>query len=101
MKNWIKCMLLTMFLIVAAPLDAAAASDSQMLTVDKNDVILTVNLPEGKTDKITSLRIKLHVSVLSGTMEQPSFQFEESLNSRIKDSQIRQLEDGSLSLIHI
>ncbi len=95
MKNWIKCMLLTMFLIVAAPLDAAAASDSQMLTVDKNDVILTVNLPEGKTDKITSLRIKLHVSVLSGTMEQPSFQFEESLNSRIKDSQIRQLEDGS------
>lgn len=95
MKNWIRCIVLTLFLIAVIPMNAAAETGKGILDVNGNDVALTLHLPEGKTESITSLRVKLRISSVLGTMDKPIFQFEDSLASSVKDADIRPLEDGS------
>lgn len=95
MKNWIRCIILTLLLIAAVPIDAAAETGKGILEVNGKDAALTLHLPEGKTESITSLRVKLRISSVLGTMDQPEFQFQDSLSSYLKDAQISPLEDGS------
>ena len=84
MKNWIKYILASFLLLAAFPLSALAAdSESAVLTVDKNDVGISLDIPEGKTETITSLRLQLLVSANSGSMGMPSFKFEDSIKSPV------------------
>ena len=96
MKNWIKYILASFLLLAAFPLSALAAdSESAVLTVDKNDVGISLDIPEGKTETITSLRLQLLVSANSGSMGMPSFKFEDSIKSLIKDADITKTSNGS------
>ncbi len=94
MKNWIRCIVLTLILIAVAPMSAAAESSRGILDVNGNDVALTLHLPEGKTESITSLRVTLRISAVLGTMDAPRFQFKDSVTSLIQDAQIRSLGDN-------
>lgn len=76
-------------------MNAAAETGKGILEVNGKDAALTLHLPEGKTESITSLRVKLRISSVLGTMDQPEFQFQDSLSSYLKDAQISPLEDGS------
>lgn len=96
MKNWIKYILASFLLLAAFPLSALAAdSESAVLTVNQNDVGVSLNIPEGKTETITSLRLQLLVSANSGSMEAPFFKFEDSIKSVIKDADITKAANGS------
>ena len=93
MKNWIKIILVSFFLFTIVPLTAQAADNN--LTVKENDVTVSVNLPEGKSGVITSLRMQLSVSISSGTMNAPKFTFDSSVNSEIKDAAVIPQKDGT------
>lgn len=90
MRKWIKYLFLTAFLIAAMPVSTAASEKSRVeLKAADHDVEVIVSLPEGKTQTITSMRLQLFVSIQSGKMTAPVFQFEETVNSAVKDAAIR------------
>ncbi len=99
MRKWIKYIAAAFFLIAALPMSVAAAEQSKgVLTADKNDVSVALNLPEGKTETITSLRLKVRVHAGAGTMGEPSFRFDESIKSAVRDAEIKKEADGSYSV---
>ena len=64
------------------------------LTVQGREVSVSLHLPEGKTETITSLRMKLYISLKSGKMGEPSFHFADGLISEVKDAAITQDGEG-------
>ncbi|MEY8517753.1 hypothetical protein AALC25_12745 [Lachnospiraceae bacterium 29-84] len=94
MKNWLKIMLFSFLLFAVLPMSAKAEGKNN-LTVGKDQVQVSLSIPEGKTGAITSLRLQLLVTVNSGTMDAPSFAFHTSLKSEIKDAAIIPEGDGS------
>lgn len=96
MKNKLTFVLTFLFLFLAIPMTAAAAeANSGTLTVDKNNVTVSLHIPAGKTEGITSLRLQLRVSAISGTMGKPAFVFDSAVRSIVRDADIRQEKDGS------
>ena len=96
MKNWIKMVLASFFLFALVPMAVYAAGDkSGKLTVDSNKVEVSLTIPEGKTEAITSLRLQLRVAAESGTMDAPTFAFGSSIGSSVQDAAITQEEGGS------
>lgn len=96
MKNKLTFVLTFLFLFLAIPMTAAAAeANSGTLTVDKNNVTVSLHIPAGKTEGITSLRLQLRVSAISGTMGKPAFVFDSAVKSVVRDADIRQEKDGS------
>lgn len=96
MKHWIKFIVTAVFALIVMPIAAAASEGgSGILTAENGSVSLALNLPEGQTETITSLRLKLLVSVESGTISEPGFQFESSVKSAIKDAAISRGADGN------
>ena len=96
MKNWMKSTLMAFFLVAAISVTALAAGfGSGRLTAKENDVAVSINIPEGKTETITSLRVKLHVALNSGSMKEPAFQFENTIKSAVKDAAISREANGS------
>ncbi len=95
MKNWIKIILVSFLFFAVMPLNANAATSKNNLTVENDQVAVSLNIPEGKTGAVTSLRLQLRVSAVSGTMEQPSFTFDSGIKSEIKDAAVIAEEDGS------
>lgn len=90
MRKWIKWIFLSAFLLAAIPVSTAASERGRVdLKAADNDVEVTVRIPEGKTETITSMRLQLFVSIQSGKMTAPVFQFEETINSAVKDAEIR------------
>ena len=87
MKNIIKYLCLLFFCIFAIPA-AVEAAGTNSLTVENNKVAVSVSIPEGKTETITSLRMQLLVTITSGSMGEPKFQFENGLPSIIQDAAI-------------
>lgn len=78
------------------PMTASAAeTGSGTLTADKNNVAVSLRLPAGKTEGITSLRLKLRVSLISGSMGKPDFVFGSAVKSEVKDAHISKEKDGS------
>ncbi len=73
----------------------AAGDKSGKLTVDSNKVEVSLTIPEGKTEAITSLRLQLRVAAESGTMDAPTFAFGSSIGSSVQDAAITQEEGGS------
>ena len=95
MKNWMKSTLMAFLLVAVLSVTALAAGlGSGRLTAKENDVAVSLNIPEGKAEAITSLRVKLRVSVNSGSMKEPGFQFGKAVNSVVKDAAIVPGEKG-------
>lgn len=96
MKKWMRYIFLTMLFIMLSPAAFAAAESSRaVLTAENDGVSVGVKLPEGKMETITSLRLKLCVTVESGAIQEPSFQFESALKSALKDADVIREKDGS------
>lgn len=96
MKNWIKVILVSFFLFALVPMAVHASGDkSGKLTVQDNKVEVSLTIPEGKTEAITSLRLQLRVTANSGTMDAPTFEFDKSVSSVVQDAAITQEEGGS------
>lgn len=95
MKRWIKIAVLSFLLFAILPLSADAAESKNNLALEKNQVAVSLNIPEGKTGAITSLRLQLRVTANSGSMGEPSFAFDSSIKSEIKDAAVTKEEDGS------
>lgn len=94
MKNWIKYMILPCLLLTAL-LAWPSASAEAGLTAKQTDVDVTLHLPEGKTETITSLRFALRVSAESGSMDAPVFRFHSGISSMVKDAAVTKQKDGS------
>ena len=63
MKKWIKMMLASFFLFALVPMAVYAVGDkSGKLTVRDKKVEVSLTIPEGKTEAITSLRLQLRVT---------------------------------------
>ena len=96
MKKFILYMCILFACFVALPAAAfAAETGSASLIVQNNNVDVSLELPEGKAGRITSLRMQLSVSALSGTMEQPTFKFKDTIKSYVKDASVTKQKDGS------
>ena len=96
MKNWIKMVLASFFLFALVPMAVYAAGDKTgKLVVDGTDVEVSLTIPEGKTEVITSLRLQLRVTAESGTMDAPGFAFDSAMGSSVQDAAITREESGS------
>ncbi len=110
MKKWIRtssvlkkilCYTLAVTLLLTAlpSLTAfAKGSGSANLQVSGNNVALTLNIPEGKTETITTLRLKMYVIVESGTTDEPIFTFADSIKSTVKDARVSQSSNGNYTI---
>ncbi len=100
MKKIILFFVAALLLAATVPTAAKAAGNgSGTLTVDKNNVSVSLAIPGGKTKTITSLRVQLRVSVTSGTMDQPDFTFDASIPSTVKSAAVK--KDGSAYMVDI
>lgn len=98
-KKWINILVTAFVLIMAVPAAAQAAEKAGgTLTAVGNNVAVTVALPEGRTEAITTLRLQLRVSVGSGTMDQPAFIFDPAVKSAVRDADIRKEKDNSYTM---
>ncbi len=96
MKKWIKMMLASFFLFALVPMAVYAVGDkSGKLTVRDKKVEVSLTIPEGKTEAITSLRLQLRVTAENGTMDAPAFEFDKSISSLVQDAAITQEAGGS------
>ena len=96
MKNWLKMILLSLLLVAVVPVGVSAAGTaSASLTAEGQNVSVVLHLPEGKTETITSLRLQLRVSTQSGSMNAPSFGFDNAVVSEVKDAVVTKEESGS------
>ena len=98
MKKWIEIFMVSFFLCAIVPMAVFAATNgSGSLTADgeKNQVTVSLDTPEGKTEAITSLRLQLFVSAITGSMEAPEFAFEGAISSMIQDANVSKDENGN------
>lgn len=96
MKNCIKYLLLSFFCICIVPMTARAA-ENDSLKIEKDKVAVSLNIPEGKTETITSLRMQLLVTLKSGNMGEPVFTFADAIQSTVKDVSIK--DEGNNSYL--
>ncbi len=91
MKKWISCILLSALLITAIPVyhvRAAGTECTGKLVASGSNINVSLSFPLAATEEITSLRFKLKVSITSGKMTEPVFQFNNAIKSEVKDSKI-------------
>lgn len=93
MKTWIKAVLASLLLLAASPLAVSAAAGG-VLTADGSEVDVALNLPEGGTEIITSLRLWLYVRPESGNIGEPAFAFNTSIKSAVTSADIRKTDGG-------
>lgn len=96
MKKWMNYIWMILFLLFLFPaIPASASTDARgELTAKGNDVAVALHIPEGKTETITSLRFRMYVNVISGSMEKPTFRFDTAINSTVQDAAISQTDSG-------
>lgn len=91
MKKWLSYILLSAILITALPLSLVKAAETNCtgkLAANGNNINVSLLFPQAVTENITSLRLKLKVSITDGKMEEPVFQFTDAIKSEVKDSKI-------------
>lgn len=94
MKTRMKVILTSLLLILACPFAASAATGAAgELAAKGTDVNVSLKMPQGETEIITSMRLWLYVKVDSGAIKEPAFTFNKSITSDVKDAEIR--KDGS------
>lgn len=91
MKKWLSYILLSALLITALPLSLVKAAETDCtgkLEANGNNINVSLLFPQSVTENITSLRFKLKVSITDGKMDEPVFQFTDTIKSEVKDSKI-------------
>ncbi len=91
MKKWISCILLSALLITALPVSPVTAAETDCtgkLVASGSNINVSLSFPLAVTEKITSLRFKLKVSITSGKMNEPVFTFNDAVKSDVKESGI-------------
>ena len=91
MKKWISCILLSALLITALPVYPVTAAETDCtgkLAASGSNINVSLSFPLAVTEKITSLRFKLKVSITSGKMNEPVFTFNNTVKSDVKESGI-------------
>ena len=91
MKKWISCILLSTLLITAIPVSPVTAAETDCtgkLVASGSNINVSLSFPLAVTEKITSLRFKLKVSITSGKMNEPVFTFNDAVKSDVKESGI-------------
>lgn len=91
MKKWISCILLSALLITALPVYPVTAAETDCtgkLAASGSNINVSLSFPLAVTEKITSLRFKLKVSITSGKMNEPVFTFNNAVQSNVKESGI-------------
>lgn len=89
MKKLISYILLSVLLIAATSpfIVLAAETDwSAELTTNENNINITLSASQTETQVITSLHFRVNVSITSGKMDAPTFQFAEAVESKVKDA---------------
>jgi hypothetical protein len=97
MKKWLSYLLLSALLIAALPFSMARAEEaacSGKLTANGNQINVSLSVPQAAAEKITSLHFRLDVSISSGAMDEPAFQFAEAIQSEVKDSKVIKNNDS-------
>lgn len=94
MKNCVKYVLLSFFCILMMPA-AVKAAGNDSLKIEKDKVAVSLEIPEGKTETLTSLRLQLLVTLQSGTMAEPSFVFADAVPSTVKDAVVSSAGDNA------
>ncbi len=97
MKKWISYMLLSSLLVTALPVSpvrAAETSCTGKLAADGNNINVSLSFPQAASENITSLHFRVNVSIASGDMKEPGFQFKDSINSDVKSSEIIKNNNG-------
>lgn len=92
-KHFISVFVLVLAFLAFAP--AANAETTGSLTASGTQAALKLTLLEGKTETITSLRLKLMVTTISGKMDVPTFQFNKELPGTVKDVAVTEKEEGT------
>jgi len=82
MKKRISCA------IPVYPVMAAETDCTGKLVASGSNINVSLSFPLASTEEITSLRFKLKVSITSGKMTEPVFQFNNAIKSQVKDSKI-------------
>lgn len=91
MKKWISCVLMSALLITAlpaCPVTAAETDCTGKLVASGSNINVSLSFPFATTEKITSLRFKLKVSIINGKMNEPGFVFNNAVQSEVKESGI-------------
>lgn len=89
MKKLISYILLSVLLIAATSSFNALAAEtdwSAELTTNENNINITMSASQAETQVITSLRFRINVSITSGKMAAPTFQFADAVESKVKDA---------------
>ena len=96
MKKWISYLLLPVILIAAFPFSMAGAEEtcSGKLTANGNQINVSLSVPQDAAEKITSLHFRIDVSISSGGMDEPVFQFADTIQSEVKDSKVIKNNDS-------
>lgn len=94
MKKWISYIMASVLLLTClVPVKVSAAASGELM-VKNNDVEITLDIPDMKTENITSLRFRLAVTVTSGNMDKPAFVFSDTVKSTVKDASVSKEENG-------
>lgn len=97
MKKWISYMLLSSLLVTALPATQTRAEETSCtgkLTANGNNINVSLSFPQAASEKITSLHFRVNVSIASGDMKEPGFQFKDSIQSDVKSSEITKNNNG-------
>lgn len=97
MKKWISYMLLSSLLVTALPAPQARAEEAGCtgkLAANGNNINISLSFPQAASEKITSLHFRVNVSITSGEMKEPGFQFKDSIKSDVKSSEITKNSNG-------
>ncbi len=104
MKKWISCILLSALLITALPVYPVTAAETDCtgkLVASGSNINVSLSFPLAATEKITSLRFKLKVSVTSGKMNEPVFTFNNAVQSDVKESGIIKDNDSNNYIVDV
>lgn len=96
-KKWLCYLLLAACLIAVLPFSIVRAEEaacSGKLTANGNQINVSLSVPQASAEKITSLHFRLDVSVSSGAMDEPVFQFADTIQSEVMDSKLIKNNDG-------
>lgn len=91
----ISILLAAVWLLFAVPPMAVSAAAGAQLAVEKQNVTITLQKPEEEPYAVSALRFRMYVTVHSGNMDQPTFEFAGSdAGDLVCDAKVSATEDG-------
>ncbi len=98
MKKSVKVLMIAFLLcVMLVPIQASASAINGRLTAaDTSNVRVALQMQEDSLQSVTSLRLCLAITVEEGTISDPAFQFDSSINSMVKDAAVSRTGNGYL-----